>query len=188
MDTKRPNLFVRVQKMNFGVDTLQAIVIIMILCYIPLVCYSDIKTRTVKFVWYLPLIVIGTACLNAYLSDAPERNIYLLGLTVVLCLILLAASGLGAFGGSDFFFASFIMLFVQYNPFKSPRIFFALDFFWTLFIVMMFIPIILYAYNLFNPKSPTSFKGRLTYYPRGVPFMIPISFAFIATLIMEVLL
>lgn len=167
------------------INLLMTIVVGMILCYIPLVCWSDIKTRTVPFLWFLPLIVVGTITEILYLLESPDRNFYLLGLTLVLCGILLAGAIKGAIGGADFWFASFIMVFVQYNPFRFPRIFFSLDFFWTLLLVTLFIPPIIYAYNLFEYEPPKTLVGKLTMYPRGVPFMVPISFAFVATLIME---
>lgn len=163
-------------------------IVVMILCYIPLVCWSDIKTRTVPFWWFVPLVVAGGITEAMYLMESPDRNLYLLGLTWVLCCILFLAACRGAIGGADFWFASFIMLFVQFNPFKFPRIFFALDFFWTLLLVTLFIPILIYAYNLFEYDPPKTFIGKLTHYPRGVPFMLPISFAFVATLAMELVM
>jgi len=160
---------------------------LIILGYIPFVCYSDIKTRTFEFNLWLPLILTGIANLIVYLAESPGRNFYLLGLSLVLCVVLLAFSYVGGIGGADFFFASFIMLFVQYNPFKFPRVFFALDFFWTLLLVTIALPIIIYAYNLFEYDPPKTIVGKLTHFPRGVPFMLVISFAFVATLIMELI-
>jgi len=37
-------------------------------------------------------------------------------------------------------------------------------------------------------KTPYTFVEMLTKFPRGIPFMLPISFAFVVTLVMEVLL
>ena len=161
---------------------------LLILCYIPFVCISDLRTRTFDFNYFWPLIIIGGANLAMYLLESPTRNYWLLALSLILCAILLTASMIGGIGGADFFFASFIMLFVQYNPFKFPRVFFALDFFWTLMLVSICLPIIIYAYNCVEYNPPTTFIGKLTHCPRGVPFMLVISFAFVATLVMEMII
>lgn len=161
---------------------------LLILCYIPIVCISDIRTREFEFAYYIPLMFVGTANLYTYLLESPERNFYLLGLSIILCLVILGISLIGGIGGSDFFFATFIMLFVQYNPFKFPRVFFALDFFWTLLLTTVTLPIIIYAYNCFEYTPPDTLIGKFTHYPRGIPFMLVISFAFIATLVMEMIL
>lgn len=169
-------------------DWIQYLLIAVILCYIPYACYSDIKTRTVKLAYWVPLLIIGTATTTLYLADSPPVNFVLMGTSVILCGLLFVGSLFKALGGADFIFASCIMLFVQYNPFVYPREFFALDFFWTLLLVTICLPPIIYSYNLFEYNPPKTFIGKLTHFPRGIPFMLPISFAFIATLLMEVFL
>jgi hypothetical protein len=174
--------------MTYNTTPLVTLVVAMILCYIPLVCYFDVKIRAFKLVWFTPLIVIGLFTLVMYVLESPERNFYLLGLSLILCGIILAISLIGGIGGADFFFATFIILFVQYNPFHIPRVFFALDFFWTLLLVTIALPIIIYFHNVLEYDPPKSVIGMLTYYPRGIPFMLPISFAFVVTLLMEMVL
>ena len=166
----------------------QVITLIMILLYIPCVCYSDWKTRTFNFIYFLPLIIWGMFTTILYLLVSPARNFWLMGLTTILCGIMLAAAIGGAIGGADFWFASFIMVFLQFNPLVTPRSFFALDFFWTLLLVTICLPIIIYGYNLLEYHPPKTFIGKLTHFPDGLPFMLPISFAFLATLIMEMIL
>jgi hypothetical protein len=171
--------------MTYNTTALVTLVVAMILCYIPLVCYFDVKVRMFKLVWFLPLIITGVITLAMYVLESPDRNFYLLGLSIILCGVLFAISWIGGIGGADFFFASFIILFVQYNPLHFPRIFFALDFFWTLLLVTITLPIIIYFHNVLEYNPPKTLIGMFTYYPRGIPFMLPISFAFIATLLME---
>ena len=178
-------------------DIVEYIPLILILAYIPFVCICDIKYRKMAWDYWIPLVAVNGYYLIQYLLQSPERNFYLLGVSVVLCLILLIMSYFGGFMGADWIFASLIILTIQYNPLVFPREFFALDFFWTLLITTCFVPIIVWAYNfksgnLFGDEvisqSPYTFIEMLTKYPRGVPFMLVISFAFIATIVAEVLL
>jgi hypothetical protein len=166
----------------------QIITVILILLYIPCVCYSDWKTRTFEFLYFLPLAIWGMFTTVLYLLDSPARNFWLMGLTLVMCGILFAAAIIGAIGGADFWFASFIMVFLQFNPFVVPRQFFALDFFMILIAVTGCLPLVIYAYNHLEYHPPKTFIGKFTCFPDGVPFMLPISFAFLTTLILEMLL
>ena len=166
----------------------QIITLILILLYIPCVCYSDWKTRTFNFLYFLPLAIWGMFTTILYLVESPTRNFWLMGLTLIMCCILLATAIIGAIGGADFWFASFIMVFLQFNPLVVPRQFFALDFFWMLLLVTVCLPPIIYVYNLLEYHPPETFIGKLTHFPDGVPFMLPISFAFLVTLILEMIL
>lgn len=168
-----------------------------ILALIPHICFSDIRTRTVKTWVWIPVIISGIISLGLYLQESPERNLYLLGLSIALCIGIFAVAIIGGIGGADAIFASCIMLFIQYNPFHFPRVFFPLDFLWTLLMITITLPIWIYGYNLYlgnlkgdelTSTKPYTFIEMLTKFPRGVPFMIPISLAFIITLLMEVLL
>ena len=175
-------------------NIIEYIPLLTILCYIPFVCISDLRTRRFNFLYFGPLIVINLPTLYFYLEGSPDRNYWLLTLTLGLCVIMLILATVRAIGGADFWFASFIMIFVQYNPLEFPRTFFALDFFWTLLLVTVCIPIPVYFYNklhrndLFDEVTDTRGYGVIemfTKYPRGIPFMIPISLAFYLTLLLE---
>jgi hypothetical protein len=169
---------------------LQAITVILILLYIPCVCYSDWKTspRTFNFLYFLPLAVWGGFTTILYLSDSPVRNLWLMMLTLIMCCIILVPALLGGIGGGDFWFATFIMVFLQFNPFVTPRLFFPLDFFLVLIATMGCLPLVVYAYNLLEYQPPKTLYGKFFQFPDGIPFMIPISFAFLVALIMEMIL
>ena len=166
----------------------QIITMMMILLYIPCVCYSDWKTRTFNFLYFTPLAIWGGFTTVLYLLDSPARNFWLMGLTTIMCGILLAVALIGGIGGADFWFASFIMVFLQFNPFVIPRQFFPLDFFMVLIAVTGCLPLVIYAYNALEYHPPDTFIRKLTHFPEGVPFMLPISFAFLVTLIVEMVL
>lgn len=161
--------------------------VLTILCYIPFLCYMDIKSRRTPLSWWAPLIIVGVPSLYIYLLESPLRNFHLLGLTVVLCAFMFLFAAAHIIGGADFIFASLIMLFVQSNPFVFPREFFALDFFWTLWLLACTLPIIVWGYNTYK-QNRYGLIDMFTKVPNHFPFMIVISAAFIITLVMEVLL
>ena len=173
-------------------DLTEYIPSLLILAYIPFLCLCDVKTRTVPWKYWTPLVIVNGFYLVKYLNESPERNFYLLGLSIALCLILLMMSYFGSFMGADWIFASIILMTIQYNPFKFPRVFFAMDFFLVLMLITCFVPIVIWAYNFREgnlwgdeviSKKPYTLKEMLTKYPRGFPFMLVISLAFVITLI-----
>lgn len=181
-------------KMNF---LLSFIPLIAILLYIPAVCISDWRTRTFPAQWFIPLIAGCIPTTIAYLLESPERNYLLMELSLGLCLILFIMAYLKAIGGADFIFASIIIISMQFNPLKFPRVFFALDFFWTLVLVQILVVAGVLIYNMMNRMVPenTSFS-RLMWsmantwpgkFPHA-PNMLIISVAFLSTLIMEMVI
>ena len=175
---------------------LPIITAVVILLYIPLACYHDLRTRTFPFEWWLPMVCIGGAYLLEYVTESPTRNIYLLGLTVIMIGILMGISVFRGLYGADVIFAALIMLFVQYNPFVFPRVFFALDFFWTLLLLTVCLPIPIFIWNKVhrydNYDTATLTEGygvikMFTHVERGFPYLLVISSAYVLTLAIEVL-
>lgn len=165
-------------------DLLQYLPSLMALCYIPYVCYSDIKYRKVNPLYFTPFLLIGIPCMYNYLLESPERNFILLQFSVVLCAVMFVLALLKAIGGADFIYASLIMLFIQFFPPRFPRVFFPLDFFWTLIILLAFMPIVAYFYNLYHKKA-LPFRQMFTIGGK-FPGMILISLALVITMIIEV--
>lgn len=157
---------------------------ILILLYIPFICISDWRTRTFDPFLFLPAVLIDIPLLYLYLAESPMRNYYLFGLTIVLCIAVLIVALYSVIGGADFLFISLIMLTVPYNPFLEVRRFFPLDFLYTLLIVGIYIPLIIYLYH-FIKKDRLPIWKMLTVLPKEFPYMISISFAFVLTLAME---
>lgn len=161
--------------------------LVVILAYIPYVCYMDWKYREVPLRTWIPIVAINFIMLYQYLIESPARNYYLLALSCGLCIILLVLSAFKAIAGADVIFGSIILITFQYSPLVFPREFFPLDFFWNLCLTTVYLPVLIYFYNL-RKGNKYSIVNMFTKFPRGIPFMIPISFAFIATIIIEVLL
>jgi len=167
----------------------------MILAYIPIICASDILTRRFDFKWFIPLILVGIAYLAEYILESPTKNLYMLGFTFLLIGILLGISLFKGMYGADVFFATFIMLFVQYNPFIFPRVFFALDFFWTLLLLTCFLPIPIFIYNKWkrmdwddiNKEHGYGVIKMFTHVEHGFPYLVIISLAYVLTLLIEVI-
>ena len=175
---------------------LPAILAVMILIYIPAVCYCDLKTRSFPFRYWAVLILAGCAYLAEYLWESPTRNFYLLGFTLILIGVLLGISLFKGMYGADVIFAALIMLFVQYNPVVFPRVFFALDFFYMLLLITICLPIPIFVYNKMHRMDRydelTQTKGygviqMFTHFERGFPFLIAISAAYVLTLLIEVI-
>ena len=174
---------------------LPLITAVLILIYIPFVCFSDIRYRSFDFRLWLPLILCGVAYLAEYLIESPARNIYFLGLTIVLIGVLFAISIFKGMYGADVIFASLIMLFVQYNPFIFPRVFFALDFFWMLLLLTCCLPIPIFIYNKWkgmdwddiNKEYGYGIIKMFTHIDGGFPFLVIISLAYVLTLLIEVI-
>lgn len=169
---------------------------LLILCYIPIVCYNDIKYREFNFLLWLPLTLCGTIYLAEYILESPATNLYLLGFTCILIGILLGISLFKGMYGADVIFAALIMLFVQYNPFRFPRVFFALDFFWTLLLLTCILPIFIFISNKvfhndkYDEVAQTDGYGVIkmfTHVERGFPFLVIISLAYVLTLLMEMI-
>ena len=169
--------------MIFPLDYIPAI---SILISLPYLCWCDWKTRTIPFSWICGIVAINSPILYMYLLESPPRNYYLLGLSGVLCLLMLAMVLLGRIGGGDFFTASAIMMYVQYNPFRFPRVCFPMDFFWTMLVcIVLCLPLVM-LYNVRSGKKLGVWKEMFDF-PGGIPLVIPISVAFVSTLIMELI-
>lgn len=159
---------------------------IMIMMYIPFVCYSDLKSRTVPLKWWLPLIIVGTPFLYFHMLQSFARNWYWFGISLMFCAVLLCMALLHIIGGADFIFASLITLFMQANPFKYPRIFFAVDFILFMFLLFAFVPIVVWVYNRVKDNK----YGNLDMFRKingHFPMMLVISAAFFIELITELL-
>lgn len=157
---------------------------IAILCYLPFVCYSDLKSRTVPWKWWLPLIAIGTPFLIAYMQQSFTRNWYWLGISMMFCGVLFCMALLRMIGGADFIFASLITLFMQTNPFRYPRVFFSVDFILFMFLLFAFVPTIVWLNNRLK-KNRYGVLDMFRKIDGHFPMMFVISAAFIIALISE---
>jgi uncharacterized membrane protein len=166
--------------------------VLLILAYIPFMCWSDWKTRTFNFAYLIPLMVVEALLLLRYLDESPIRNYYLLALSAVLCLIPLVMALLGKIGGCDFWLIAIIMIGVQYNPFLFPRYWFGASFLFMLLLTMCYMPIITWIlnYRAGNMAKRYSFLRMLNEWPgefSRAPLILPISFAFIMAMVIDVL-
>lgn len=160
---------------------------ILILAYIPFVCYLDYKHRAVDIFWYLPLFLCGLVWLSEYVPNIAPQTLIYFQFSVLLCLILAIPVALKAMGFSDFVFASCIMLFVQYTPFRTERFVFPLDFFVILLVLSAYIPVFTYAYNSLKGNT-YSIRDMFTKFPGKFPYMFVISAAFLIAMTVEMLI
>ena len=156
-----------------------------IMVYFPFVWRSDLASRTFHPKWYIPLALVGVACLASYFLESPPRNYMLFLLSAVLCLIFLVLAMIRIMGFSDVVLISLIMLIMQYNPLLPIRLFFPMDFFWCLLILTCAMPIYTWIYNR-RKKNKYGVIQMLTHMRGSMPYTILIGAAFIITLVLEV--
>lgn len=177
------NLFPVIEGMGSVFDMIPALGI---LAYIPYVCYSDLKHRSVPVISWLPLVVISILPLVSYLQVSTSSNWYFFEISLLLCGVLFCMALLGGISGADFIFASIISIFVQTNPFHYPRVFFVIDFMIWLCVVAVFIPIVVWAIN-FRKGNKYGVVDMFRKIDGHFPWMFVISAAFIIAIVMEMI-
>ena len=178
------------EEMIFPLDYIPVLSIIL---SIPYVCYHDIKARIVSYKLLILLAVINIPVSILYLLESPVRNYYLIGFTLLFCGILIALALSGIIGGFDALFASEILLFVQFNPFKFPRVYFPMDFFWNMILLIIFTAVsFVLIKTLQGARFPRGVPFRLDTFIRlfeikDIPQTLVIAAAFILTLVIELI-
>ena len=143
-----------------------------IMMSIPLICILDIKYREVpNFIWVY-LGIINIPCIAVlYLTGLPYTYIALsIGLVGLYCLMWSREW----IGGADAKFLSIIAI-------STPLLQFT--FYLWLMIILGILPFVVYVRNKWFDKDllkpMMTLKSMFTYYPRGIPYTVPISIAFV---------
>jgi hypothetical protein len=164
-----------------------------LLMFIPYMIYTDIKHRTVSHELFYFL-----ACVNF----VPTFMLYWFGIlnpmnlidSFIVCtviFILWKKYGSGAFSAADRNLLIAIALLFYWVPWHAVTpttyhndiaLMYLLQFIAYFMMVCMFIPGILFAYNYIAGRR-SNIMQMLTYYPRGVPFIVPIAAAFYITVV-----
>ena len=147
--------------------------------FLPLVCIMDIRHREVpNIVWFVVLIINIPALGILYTNGLPYSYLVLsIGLIGLYCLLW----GIKSIGGADAKFLSVIALVTPITPFSYTP--FQLVFYFWLITVFCLLPIAIYAYNKWILKDHGGLRYMFTHFPGGIPYMIPISLAFLAALV-----
>ena len=148
---------------------------ILLLAYIPFVCYLDLKYREVEHGYWIPLYLVG-ALVMGYLYLSGTYPWTLLILSLIMCAFDYGAMRLGVFEGGDLLFLCGINLFFIMNTIPIPKGIGLIPFYIYLVAALLFtVPVVL-VLNLWAGR-------RGLRYPRGIPMMLPISAALIMTVV-----
>ena len=149
---------------------------ILILLYIPAVCYLDIKDREIPHKTWLLLAMVNIPVTTImYLSG--EYPLELLWLSLAFVVLYFCGMKLRLYEGADFMFLMFISLFFVVNPI-SGRVLMPLAFFEFFLAVMVSLGIVLMVIR--HGKRYDDITGELLKFP----LILPISAAFLLTLVL----
>lgn len=142
---------------------------------LPIVCILDMKYREVpNWIWVAMLIPNIPALWIMYTNGMPVSYLALsLGLVGLYFLIW----SKGWIGGADAKFLSVIALIAPISPFSYNP--FQITFYICLLIALGMVPFTIYIRNHILGNEQLTMKEKWSYWPRGIPYMIPISFAFV---------
>ena len=156
------------------------------LFYIPFLCYYDIRHRSIPRWFLAPLVLINAAALYIlYSNGLPPMYLLLAAFLTVLYAVL---HHFKAFKGADARFLIIMAWACPLNPLNPNDTFFQIQY--PIFLAGVSVLWMIYVYFVGRKASidPISFKKKSLWkkfndYPRGSPWMIPISVAFILTVI-----
>ena len=157
------------------------------LLYIPFLCYFDIKHRSIPRFALWPLVLVNLVALYIlYSNGLPPMYLLLAGFLTVLYAVLWKFK---AFKGADARFLIIMAWACPLNPLNANDTFFQIQY--PIFLAGVSVLWMIYVYFVGRKASidPVSFKKKSLWkkfndYPRGSPWMIPISVAFILTVIL----
>lgn len=165
------------------VDLLLWINLITILLYIPVLCYLDVRYREVNPILWAPMVCICGFITALFYFDGTYPW-YSLVVSLVMCLIFHLVFRSGYIEGADYLFLCGISLFWVMTPVNGyAHGLMQLLFYPYLIAAMTATALIIFAYNLIK-GSRLGIIAMMSYYPGGVPFMLPISAAFIMSVVM----
>ena len=160
------------------------IILAMFLAYIPVLCYLDLKYREVNHWIWTPMFLIGT-CITVYMYIQGYYLLDTLVGTLLSILIFYVLMETDYIQGADFLFLSFITAFWIINPYPINHGMMQLIFFIDLLTIMILTSLVVLIYNIVKGNRWGLIKMMNTY-PRGLPYMIPISVAFLMSLVVRI--
>lgn len=155
--------------------------VISFLIYIPILCYLDIRSREVDHWIWLPL-VIPNSIIAAYMYLIGSYPWYSLLISLIVIGIFFYCQKNHLIEGADYIFLCCITMFFVVNPFPYAHGLMQIPFYIYLIVSMMVTALGVLAYN-YLAGNRWGLVDMMSRYPRGIPFMLPISAAFIVTLL-----
>jgi len=163
------------------IDASLKLIVFMIAVYIPCVIYMDIMYREFYPEQWVYLWFAGGS-ITTYLYLTGVYPWYSFVISMVMCIIFYFVMQLGFLEGADLLFLCTISLVWVVNPYPYPhglmQIPFYIYFAFTTILSMMYV----FFYNLYKGNR-WDITSMMSQYPRGFPYMITISAAFILSLV-----
>jgi len=163
-------------------NILLQIPIISLLLYVPVVCYADLKWREIPHLWWLPLWAVNVPVM-VWFYLVGFYPIYALPISLIMAGIFWTMHQFDYLQGADTLWLWAISLFFVLNP--VPILHGPEQFIFYLYLMAM---MILTAPVLFFLNALQGIRGNLyimmSNWPRGVPLVLPISAAFLLTVVL----
>ena len=157
---------------------------VLLLAYVPFVCYADLKWREFRHRWWLPLWVVNLP-LIFYLYRLDLYPITALPLSLIMCGIFWAMHHFDYIQGADTLWLWAISLFFVANPLgmfpHGPE---QIPFFLYLMVMMILSAPVALLINWRNGKHGDPLQMMNTY-GLGIHLMVPISAALVITMVMS---
>jgi len=160
------------------IQTLLLIPLISIMTYLIPICVFDILDREVEPLYWIPLLIINIPVM-IYLYLTEWYPWYCFVISLVTIFIFSAMFKLELLQGADYLFLSFISMFWIVNPHNPWPHGVQIQFYIYLMIAMLITAAILPFANYLRGVTSDNLLEMMSTYPRGVPFMLPISAAFL---------
>lgn len=165
------------------IDTLLWINLIAFLSYIPIVCYLDVKYREVDPRMWIPMLAICIPiAVFMYLTNY-WYPWYSFVISLVMCLIFYVAMYKEYIEGADFLFLIFISLFWVMSPLYGAHGLMQIPFYIYFAFTSAVTAIYILGYNILDGQEWGVVK-MMSDYPRGFPYMLTISSAFLLSVIL----
>lgn len=158
------------------------IIVLTFLFYIPVLCYLDIRYREIDHRTWIGIFLIGTP-ITSYLYISGLYPLTSLILSVIMAAIFYYAYTRHYIEGADFMFLFWITMFWVVNPFPVPHGPMQIIFYLYLVVTMIITAGVVLAYN-YAKGNRWGLVEMMSCYPGGVPFILPISAAFILSVVM----
>jgi Flp pilus assembly protein protease CpaA len=158
------------------INILLLVPLVSILIYIIPVCYLDVRYREVNNWYWLPLLIVNVPT-AVYLYVSVWYPWYCLLISLIIIGIFAFMVRIDFLNGADFIFLACIALFWIVNPHPLPHSI-QIQFYLYLLISMLVTAAAVLCLNYLRGERK-SWIAMMQEYPRGVPYILPVSFAFV---------
>jgi hypothetical protein len=152
-----------------------------LLLYVPVICWLDLRDREIPHELWIPLWVVNIPALY-YLYRAGYYPLAALPISLVMCGIFYVMNARGSIEGADMLWLWAISLFFVINPWPVPHGIMQPVFYIYLIVIMILTAGVLLVLNYRKGYRDTMVQ-MMSRWDNGVPFVVPISAALVATVV-----